>query len=200
MSTTSTTAANPLGDPAARFILLIALLLIGLSAGFFYTYEVSVTRGLAEVDDPTYVQTFKAINATIRNAPFGIVFFGPVPAIALAIATNVRRLTGGARWLLVAALPLYLATIGITVGGNVVLNDELAATTDAEATEARADFEDDWNALNLVRTVTTVGSFAAVAAAATASTPSGRSGATSIETAAPMAANDRPAPAMSQTA
>lgn len=165
---TSSTLAPRLRGGVARLILLIALLLAGLSAGFFYTYEVSVTRGLAEVGDPAYVETFKAINATVRNAPFGLIFFGPVPAIALAVAANVRRLRGWARWSLVAAVPLYVATIAITIGGNVVLNDELAQTDPAAASAARADFEDDWNRLNLIRTVTAVGTFVAVAGAALA--------------------------------
>ena len=68
--------------------LLLATILVGLSAGFFFTYEASVTLGLAEVSDVAYVETFQAINETVRNPAFGIVFFGSIPAMALAIAMS----------------------------------------------------------------------------------------------------------------
>ena len=63
-----------------RVIAIITTVLVGLSAGFFVAYEVSVTVGLAEVDDVTYVHTFQAINATIRNVGFATIFFGSIPA------------------------------------------------------------------------------------------------------------------------
>jgi uncharacterized membrane protein len=69
---------------ARRLTLLVATVPAGMTAGCFFAYEVSVTRALADVDDTIYVATFQAINDTIRNAAFGIVFFGTVPAIALA--------------------------------------------------------------------------------------------------------------------
>ena len=153
----------------SRITLLIAVILCGLSAGFFYTYEASVTLGLADVDDETYVATFQALNDNVRNPAFGIMFFGAIPATAAAAALNWNQ--GPAqRWLTVAALVLYLALIAITGTGNVPLNDALAdytTITPATAFEARADFEDDWNRLNLARTIAVVASFALLATAAT---------------------------------
>ena len=145
-----------------QLTLLAASTLAGLSAGFFYTYEVSVTLALAEVDDVTYVKTFQAINETIRNPAFGTIFFGTIPAIAIAIATNWTTATKTVRVLLVSAAALYLTTLFITGTGNVPLNDELAEVVDvstATATTARDVFEDDWNALNLRRTISCVASF-----------------------------------------
>ncbi len=143
-------------------VLLAAKLLVGLSAGFFFTYQWSVIRGLAVVGDVTYVETFQAINATIRNPWFATVFFGSIPAL---IAVLVFRWDAGRNVRLVAAtaLTLYLVGVGITFAGNVVLNDELAlVTTVTEQTAAigRADFEADWNRLNLIRTVAIIASFA----------------------------------------
>lgn len=151
-----------------RLAVVAATILTGLSAGFFFTYEVSVTLGLAEVSDTTYVETFQAINATIRNAPFGIVFFGPIPAIALATALNWKRTAPSTRLLLATAFPLYLAGFLITFAGNVPLNNDLGALTNVTpeiAAVARAAFESDWNQLNLLRTVAVAASFAALAVA-----------------------------------
>lgn len=58
--------------------------------------------------------------------------------------------------------------LAITFAGSIPLNDELAtyqALTPEDAAQARSDFEDRWNALNLWRTAASVGSFACLVAA-----------------------------------
>lgn len=151
----------------ARIVLLLATIGAGLSAGFFFTYEASVTLGLAEVGDVAYVETFQAINETIRNPWFGSVFFGTIPLIGAALILNWKS-DATVRLLIVGAALCYIATGVITGVGNVPLNDDLAAYTEvtpAIASEARADFEGDWNRLNLLRTLTALASFALLAVA-----------------------------------
>jgi uncharacterized membrane protein len=155
-----------------RIVLVAAIVLTGLSAGFFYSYEASVTLGLAEVDAPTYVAAFQAINDSVRNPAFGVMFFGAIPVIAVALALHWRQ--PPVRTLIGAALVLYLALIVVTGTGNVPLNEQLAeyASIDASidaatAATARDEFEDDWNRLNLIRTVAVVASFVLLALAAT---------------------------------
>lgn len=151
-----------------RLALVIATLLVGLSAGFFFTYEASVTVALAQVGDVTYVEAFQAINDTVRNPAFGLVFFGSIPAIAIAIAVNWNTVSTAPKVLLGAALVLYLVGLLVTGTGNVPLNEDLAdagALTPAVAAEARADFEDSWNRLNLLRALAIGASFAALAGA-----------------------------------
>lgn len=152
----------------ARLTHLVATILVGLSAGFFFTYEASVTLGLAEVGDVTYVEAFQAINETVRNPAFGIVFFGSIPAIAVAVAANWKTAPPASRMLMAVALPLYLTGLIVTATGNVPLNDDLAGHHDpapAIAAQARADFENDWNRFNLIRAVAIGVSFAALAGA-----------------------------------
>lgn len=148
-----------------RGSLALSTVTIGLAAGFFFTYQISVIRGLARVDDAAYVATFQAINETIRNAPFGIVFFGSIPILVATLALHWNA--GGLRRSLIgASLGLYLATFAVTAIGNVPLNDDLGAVTDRSAAAlaaARADFEGSWNTLNLVRTLTCVGALVAIA-------------------------------------
>ena len=109
----------------ARYSLPVATLLAGLFAGFFVAYEISVTRGLAEVDDMTYIQTFQWINATVQTPTFAVIFFGTVPALAIALAFN-RRSAKSTVVLLASALVMAIATVAITFAGNVPLNLELA--------------------------------------------------------------------------
>jgi uncharacterized membrane protein len=160
-----------------RLALVVAAFLVGLSAGFFFTYEASVTLGLAEVDNVAYVATFQAINETVRNASFGVVFFGSIPAIAVALVINWRSGTALARGLIVAAFVLYLGGVAVTAAGNVPLNNDLAelsTLTPAAAADARAAFEDDWNRLNLVRTLAIVAGFGALLVAVGLSPASSR--------------------------
>lgn len=150
--------------------------LVGLAAGFFFTYQVSVTRGLAIVDDANYVSAFQAINATVRTTWFGIVFFGSIPMLVATLALNWSA-NRAVRSLLAVALLAYLATFGITAIGSVPLNDELALVTvrtPAAFAEARGDYEAAWNRLNLIRTLTCVTALAALAGIGMARRPATR--------------------------
>lgn len=144
-----------------RLVAVVATVLTGLSAGFFYAYADSVTRGLARTDDRTYVHAFQMINEEVRTPVFMLVFAGP--AVGLALAAVVNRRQRVAALLLAAALVTYaLGVIAVTMTGNVPLNEELAGMTGLDTAglaSARADFEDPWNRLNLVRTVAAVGAF-----------------------------------------
>lgn len=139
--------------------LLVATVLTGLMAGFFYAYSVSVMVGLARVGDVTFIETMQAINATVRNAGFAPAFFGSLLVTGVvAAATHVRRRRyGRLRWWVTAAWLCYLAAFLVTMGISVPLNDELAAAgpprPGAEAAAVRVAYEDPWVAWNLVRTV-----------------------------------------------
>ncbi|MEO1056209.1 MAG: DUF1772 domain-containing protein [Actinomycetota bacterium] len=146
----------------------VATVLTGLSAGFFYAYAASVIPGLADVNDATYVAAFRALNDNVQSLSFAAVFFGPLLAIAIALAL-AWPWSGPPRMLIGVAFVLYLGVLSITRIGNVPLNNELAdaaVSTVAEAASARAEFESEWNRLNLFRTIAAIGSFALLAAAA----------------------------------
>lgn len=161
-------APGSVTSAAPNLATVLATVLSGLFAGFFLTYSASVQLGLAEVDDLTYVRTFQAINATIRNPAFAVMFFGCVPAIALAGFLQ-RRADRRTVLALAAGGVLCAAVVVITFVFNVPLNDELATWVDptaAQATTARADFETVWNRWNLARTMLSVAGASAVAYAA----------------------------------
>lgn len=143
--------------------MVAATVAIGLSAGVFYTFQVSIVRALAAVDDITYVATFQSINRTIVNPWFVSVFLG-APALAgaaLALHWGAGRPLVAA---IVAGLALQVASVVITVAGNIPLNEALdreGLVTGAAATAARTAFEASWNRLHLARTIASVGSFVA---------------------------------------
>ena len=116
------------------------------------------------MDDTAYVETFQAINDTIRNGWFGIVF-GSIPLLCATLALHWRN-DRSSRALIAAASVLYMATFAITAAGSVPLNNELGSVTGRTPqvlAAARADFEDSWNTLNLVRTLTCLGALVVMA-------------------------------------
>lgn len=180
----SPAAPSTLGPPRGGTALVVALASLlatvaaGLAAGFFYAYAVSVTRGLAVVDDRTYVSTMQAVNATVRTPWFAFGFFGTVPLGVAALAARGRRgwrSPSGA--LLAAGVAVFFAgVLVVTAAGNLPLNDELASYTDLDAADlaaVRREYEGPWNALNLVRALASTATFACFAAAASWSRPGG---------------------------
>jgi len=157
---------SPRPDVHGSIALTVATVLTGLFAGFFLTYSASVVLGFAQVDDATYVRSFQAINATIRNAAFAVFFFGCVPSIVWALVANR---SGGrtTKVLLGTALATCAAVVAITFAGSVPLNNELATYVELDAATAaiaRQDFESTWNQLNLARSILAVCGLIAVAA------------------------------------
>ena len=104
--------------------LFTAVLLTGLSAGFFYAWMVSVIPGTRKVVDMTYLETMQSINRAILNPAFFLIFFGSL--ILLAVSAVQQFNSGITFWLLLGATITYLiGTFGVTVFGNVPLNDAL---------------------------------------------------------------------------
>lgn len=143
--------------------LLAAIILTGLSAGFFYAWAVSVIPGTKKVADLTYLETMQSINRAILNPAFFVVFMGCL--VLLAISTFQQYRTGLPFWLLGGATLTYLiGTFGVTALGNVPLNDSLDVLdlTDLAAGQIagiRKDYETPWNRWHLIRTVFSVLSF-----------------------------------------
>ena len=134
---------------------LVSALLLGLAAGLFFAFSVSVMPGLRQVDDGTFASTMNAINRAILNPVFGVVFVGALlaPAAAAVLAFGAGEPTRG--WVIVASGVVYLVGVLFVTGAvNVPLNDALAKNSD------RAAFESRWVRFNAVRTVANVVAFA----------------------------------------
>ena len=99
--------------PYARHGLILAgLLASALSAGFFYTYSISVMPGLAAADPSSAIRAMQGINAVIRTPVFASGFFG---ALLLPLAVFLAAWIGRARQ--VAALAFLSAALYITALG-----------------------------------------------------------------------------------
>ena len=83
--------ATPSAGPAPGLVLGAAALTMGLLAGLFYAYSVSVMPGLGQADDRTLVDGMQQINDAIENPVFFVSFLG-APVLILAARRLLRPL------------------------------------------------------------------------------------------------------------
>jgi uncharacterized membrane protein len=148
-----------------KMILFLTTIVMGLTAGIFYCWSVSVTPGLALLPDKEYITAFQSLNRAILNPMFLLCFMGLVLLLPLSAFTTWHKPLSAAFWLLCAASLIYIiGVMGVTMAGNVPMNDALdkfntAAASPSDLAAARAGFEARWNFLNNIRTVSCVLSF-----------------------------------------
>ena len=149
--------------PFATLSLFLALVTTGLSAGFFYAWQVGSIPGLRLLDDATYVRTMNAVNSTIRNFGFGFIFFGSVVFLLVALLLRAKRWRSLSFGLLGASLSVYVfGLLFVTFSVHVPLNVELLTHTNltsGNVAQLRSSYETSWNAWHSVRTWAGVGSF-----------------------------------------
>jgi uncharacterized membrane protein len=146
----------------SNIILTITALTTALMAGLFFSWSVSVTPGLARVGTPEYLASFQAMNRAILNPVFLSCFMGT--AILLPVSTYLQycQPVTISFWFLLTASVLYIIGVfGVTMAGNVPLNDMLDAFQIENATtqsmeEMRNKFEHTWNRLNMIRTLSSI--------------------------------------------
>ncbi|MEA3437308.1 MAG: DUF1772 domain-containing protein [Thermodesulfobacteriota bacterium] len=143
-------------------IWLIATLLTGLSAGFFYSWQVSVIPGTKLINARNYIETMQSINRAIINPAFLLIFIGPFLMQILAIYQF--RGTSAMAYLLAACLCYFLGTLLVTVLGNVPLNNSLDLLNSnnmspEQLDHTRLQYALKWNRLHTLRTVFAVLSF-----------------------------------------
>lgn len=161
--------AAPRDGAADRAVLGGALATTALLGGLYYGFSVAVMPGLKEADDATFVAAMQGINDAIVNPAFMVVFLG-APTLTAAAAWRWRD-RPGARRLLVAALALNVTGLGLTIAGNVPLNDALdragapAGLSAAQLAEARAAYDQPWTRRHLLRTAVTATALGCLTAA-----------------------------------
>jgi uncharacterized membrane protein len=144
-------------------LLTAATTTAGLTAGVFFDWHVTVMPGLGELPDAEFIAGFQALDRAIMNPSFiGGAFMGG--AASLVAATVAHRQEPPRLRLLAAASAVYaIGVVGVTMAGNVPLNEKLAevsvaTASPAEMSTARTDFEGPWKKRHLVRTGAALGS------------------------------------------
>jgi len=138
---------------------VISIVLIGLNAGFFYTWSFTIMQSLGQIDASHAISAMQTINANIRSAWFAVIFFGAPVALLIAGALMFRTNRSAANYTLVA-FALATATVVITLQLHVPMNNELATVESATAAQSLwSDYSDRWTSWNHFRTFTSVLAF-----------------------------------------
>ncbi|MEV8536832.1 DUF1772 domain-containing protein [Streptomyces sp. NPDC051211] len=163
------TAAHHRATRPSTVLLLLSTVLMGLMAGLFFAFDVSVMPGLAETDDRTYVTAMQRFNAAIDgNGLFGSAFVLALLASAAAAAVEFRAGRRTVALWAAAAAVAYLVVLLITFTVNIPLNNDLA---DAGNADRMTDFslvdrfESTWVTTNIIRTLLCTAALACLARA-----------------------------------
>ncbi|SHL92781.1 DUF1772 domain-containing protein [Mucilaginibacter sp. OK098] len=145
-----------------NIILIITATATGLIAGLFYAYSCSVNIGLGRLPDKEYLAAMQSINIAILNPLFFVSFLGTLLLLPLSTYLNFEQPLSTRFLLLLAAAIIYaIGVFGVTIFGNVPLNDALSNFNLEHASvksiyEQRIRFEQPWLLLHQVRTIASV--------------------------------------------
>lgn len=148
-----------------QLIIILTILACGLIAGLFYSYSCSINPGLKNLSDTGYLQSMQQINRAILNPVFFASFMGTLILLPLSTWLGHGYFSSTQFYYFLAATIIYVVlTFGVTIAGNVPLNEALdrfdinSATTE-QIQQHRQQFESKWNQLHLIRTLASVSSF-----------------------------------------
>ncbi len=137
-------------------LILCAAIGCALTAGIFFAFSTFVMQALALQPPEPGIAAMQSINITVINPWFMTAFFGPALAgIVLTILALQQWEQPGSIYWLAGTLLYLLGTIGVTIAGNIPLNDALAIVSpnSAEGMMLWAKYLNDWTFWNHVRTV-----------------------------------------------
>lgn len=139
--------------------MVVTTVATALVAGLFYTWSCGIVLGLGKLNDKEYLQAMQSINRAIQQPVFLIVFMGALILLpASAWLSYDAQQTSTFNWLLAASLLYLTGVFGVTIAGNVPLNNmldviKLDESVPESLAQTREAFESKWNLLNRVRTL-----------------------------------------------
>lgn len=143
----------------SQLVFIITTLSTGLIAGLFYAYSCSVNPGLGRLTDSEYLRAMQSINRAILNPVFFMTFMGTL--VLLPVSTWLSYDSIRFWYFLAAAIVYTVGVFGVTVAGNVPLNEALdkiniGAASPDQLSLHRSLFEQRWNMFHAIRTVSNV--------------------------------------------
>lgn len=143
---------DPIPTLCDNLSIALAAAVLGLMAGFFWTYGFNVNRAMLQVDGSTYAAVQSLFNQNVRHAAFFTLFFGGAAFPLLALAVNRAHWRTPAFWMLVTATVVYaLGVIVFTRQVNLPLNAYTESWSVAQPPADWAATREQWNAANMVR-------------------------------------------------
>ena len=149
---------------------VVAALGCGLLAGVWFAFSGFVMSALERLPSAQGIAAMQSINRLAVTPPLMIAMFG-VAVLCLGLAGWAAVSLGDRRaaWVLAGGALYLVGTVGVTMAGNVPLNDSLAALAPdgAGAAQEWERYTSRWTALNHVRCVTALAAAALLTVALT---------------------------------
>jgi uncharacterized membrane protein len=144
-------------DRALFVVTLAAAIGSAIVGGIFYAFSSFVMAALGRLPAAQGVAAMNAINVTVITPSFMTVFMGTA-LVCLVLAGGSFFWWGQAAWKLIfaASLCYLVGSLGITMVGNVPLNDQLATVAPAQEAALWSHYLDAWTAWNHVRTLASI--------------------------------------------
>ena len=140
-------------------LVTVAAIASAVVGGVFFAFSTFVMGALARLERAEGIRAMQSINVVVINPRFFAAFFGAALLSIAAVIVTFATGDGTGRTAIVVGAAAYLVgCIGVTVAGNVPLNDRLAAV-DAETDEGARTWDEylvRWTRFNHVRTVACV--------------------------------------------
>ena len=143
-------------DMAMQALTVFALLGSALIAGVFFAFSSFIMKALAQRPAPEGMAAMQAINVTVINPAFLGAFMGTA---GLSLLLGVAALLGAGdlnqAWLACGAAAYFVGTFGVTVAGNIPMNNALekANPDSSEGQGLWQDYLVRWTRFNTLRTL-----------------------------------------------
>ncbi len=143
-------------DTLLQTLTILALLGSALIAGVFFAFSSFIMKALAQRPAPEGIAAMQAINVTVINPAFLGAFMGTAAlCLVLGVLVFLAESHAADAWVLAGAAAYFIGTFGVTVVGNIPLNNALAETQpdSAEGQVLWARYLERWTRFNTLRTV-----------------------------------------------
>ena len=144
-------------DLANPILIFVAAIGSGVVGGIFYAFSSFVMAALGRLPPAHGAAAMNAINLTVITPSFMIAFMGTA-LVSLALAGSSFFWWGqtGARLTFAASLIYLIGCFGVTMAGNVPLNNRLAAAEPGQEAALWAHYLDRWTLWNHARAAASI--------------------------------------------
>ncbi len=153
---------NILSEGFVPLLLAASAFFVGILAGLFFAYSVSVVLALKTFSASAYTIVMQSINNAILNVAFGVVFIGSiaVPTVSASVVLLQGDWTSQYGPLVLLGTAIYLTgTIAVTMNIHLPMNESIATWSPASPPDDWTTVRTRWARWNHVRAIAAVISF-----------------------------------------
>ncbi|WP_266080904.1 anthrone oxygenase family protein [Haladaptatus caseinilyticus] len=159
---------NIISEELVVFVLTASTFFVGIIAGLFFSYSVSVVLAFEYLSASEYTTAIQTINEVILNAAFGVVFAGSIVMSSVSAATILLRGEWMAQYgqlVLVGTVIYLVGTIAVTMAIHIPMNEYIETWSPSSPPDDWTAVRARWARWNHVRTMASIVAFVVYLAA-----------------------------------